>query len=74
MIVKSTVVVIFREKNRTVQKRESPVYSHSLESCMQYFEGFAYSRVTICADAIKLLKKIEIDILIEIDVGNTAFY
>ena len=64
MIVKSTGVVTFRDKNEAVQKREGPVYLHFLEGCMQnYFEGFAYNKVTIGADTMKLLKKEEIDFL-----------
>ena len=55
MLVKSTGIVSFRDKNGAVQKREGPVYLHFLESCMQnYFIG---------ADTMKLLKKEEIDFL-----------
>ena len=64
MTVKSTAVVTFRDKNGTVQKRERPVYLQFLESSLQnYFEGFAYNKVTIGADTMKLLKKDEIDFL-----------
>ena len=64
MIVKSTGIVTFRDKNGAVQKREGPVYLQFLEGCMQnYFEGFEYSKVTIGADTMKLLKKEEIDFL-----------
>ena len=64
MIVKSTGIVTFREKNGAVQKREGPVYLHFLEGCMQnYFEGFAYNKVTIGANTMKLLQKEEIDFL-----------
>ena len=64
MIVKSTGVVNFRDKNGAVQKTEGPVYLHFLECCMQnYFEGFAYNKVAIGADTMKLLKNEEIDFL-----------
>ena len=64
MIVKSTGVVNFRDKNGAVQKKERPVYLHFLEGCMQnYFEGFAYNKVAISADTMKLLRKEEIDFL-----------
>ena len=64
MIVKSTLVVRFRDKNGTVQKGDESVYLHFLERCMQnYFDGFAYSKVTIGADTIKLLKKEEVAFL-----------
>ena len=64
MLVKSTGIVSFRDKNGAVQKREGPVYLHFLESCMQnYFIGFACNKVTIGADTMKLLKKEEIDFL-----------
>ena len=64
MIVKSTGVVTFHDKNGAVQKRERSVYLHFLEGCMQnYFEGFAYNKVTVGADTMKLLKKEEIDFL-----------
>ena len=64
MIVKSTGIVTFRDKNWAVQKREGLVYLHFLEGCMQnYFEDFAYNKVTIGADTMKLLKKEEIDFL-----------
>ena len=64
MIVKSTGIVTFRDKNGPVQKREGPVYLHVLEGCMQnYFEDFAYNKVTRGADTMKLLKKEEIDFL-----------
>ena len=64
MIVKSAGVLTFRDKNGVVQKREEPVYLHFLKGCMQnYFEGFAYSKVMIGADTMKLLKKEEIDFL-----------
>ena len=64
MIVKSTGIVTFRQKNGAVQKREEPVYLHFLEGCMQnYFEGFAYNKVTIGANTMKLLQKEEIDFL-----------
>ena len=64
MIVKSTGIVTFREKNGAVQKREGPVYLHFLEGCMQnYFEDFAYNKVTIGANTMKLLQKEEIDFL-----------
>ena len=33
-----------------------------------YFEGFAYSKVTIDADAIKLLKKEEINFLKTLEI------
>ena len=53
MIVKSTGIVTFRDKNGPVQKREGPVYLHVLEGCMQnYFEDFAYNKVTIGADTM----------------------
>ena len=62
MIVKSTGVVTFCDKNGAAQKREGSVYLHFLKGCMQnYFEGFAYNKVTIGADTMKLLKKEEID-------------
>ena len=62
MIVKSTGIVTFRDKKRAVQKREGPVYVHFLEGCMQnYFEGFAYNKVTIGANTMKLVQKEEID-------------
>ena len=64
MIVKSTGIVTFRDKNGPVQKREGPVYLHVLKGCMQnYFEDFAYNKVTIGPDTTKLLKKKEIDFL-----------
>ena len=64
MIVKSTGVVNFRDKNGAVQKRKRLVYLHFLKGCMQnYFEGFAYNKVTIGADTMRLLKREEIDIL-----------
>ena len=64
MIVKSTGIVTFRDKKRAVQKREGPVYVHFLEGCMQnYFEGFAYNKVTIGANTMKLVQKEEIDFL-----------
>ena len=64
MIVKSTGVVTFRDKNGAVQKRKGLVYLHFLEGCMQnYLEGFAYNKVTIGADTMKLLKKEDIDFL-----------
>ena len=64
MLVKSTGIVTFREKNGAVQKREGPVYLHFLEGCMQnYFEDFAYNKVTIGANTMKLLQKEEIDFL-----------
>ena len=64
MIVKSTDIVTFRDKKGAVQKREGPVYVHFLEGCMQnYFEGFAYNKVTIGANTMKLVQKEEIDFL-----------
>ena len=64
MIVKSTGIVTFRDKNGAVQKREGLVYLHFLEGCMQNcFEDFAYNKVTIGPDTMKLLKKKEIDFL-----------
>ena len=64
MIVKSTGVVTFPDKNGAVQNREGPVYLHFLEDCIQnHFKGFAYNKVTIGADTMKVLKKEEIDFL-----------
>ena len=64
MIVKLTGKVTFQDKNGALQKREEPVYLHFLEGCVQnYFEGFAYNKVMIGADSMKLLKKEEIDFL-----------
>ena len=64
MIVKSTGVVTIHDKNGALQQREGPYYLHFLDSCIQnYFEGFAYNKVTIGADTVKLLKKEKIDFL-----------
>ena len=64
IIVKSTGIVTFRDKNGTVQKREGPVSLHFLEICMQnFFEDFAYNKVTVGADTMKILKKEDTDVL-----------
>ena len=69
VVAESAGVVGFNNKNRIVQRREEPVYLHFLESCMQnYFEGFAYDKDTIDADAIKLLKKEEINFLKTLEI------
>ena len=66
MIVKSTGAVTFRAKKGAVPKREGPVYLHLLEVCTQnYFEGFAYNKVVIGADTMKLLKKEQQSLLVE---------
>ena len=59
MIVDSTGLVTFCDENQMVQKRETQVYLHFLESCMQnYFEGcFASSSIMADADKIQLLKR-----------------
>ena len=74
MIVKSTGAVTFRDKNGGIQKREGPVYLHLLEGCMQnYFEGFAYNKVAIGADTMKLLKKEEIGFLKTLGIQNSNY-
>ena len=74
MIVKSTGIVTFRDKNGAVQKREGLVYLHFLEGCMQnYFEDFAYNKVTIGPDTMKLLKKKEIDFLKTLEIQHINY-
>ena len=64
IIFKSAGIVTFRDKNGAFQKREAPVSLHFLESSMQnFFEDFAYNKVTIGADTMKMLKKEDIDFL-----------
>lgn len=62
MIVKSTGVVTFRDKNGLFQKREWPVYPHFLGSCMRkLLRRLCIQQVTI-GDKMKVLKKKDIDI------------
>lgn len=56
LIVKSTGVVKFTEKQGNLQTREGPVYVHFLEDCLKsYFDNFSYQNVDVTEDTQKCL-------------------